>query len=143
MLDNLRRQKSSRWYEADDRFCLFEGLSETKNDFARLMVTSEFAEGDLKSAVICRLLYGLKREYNVAVECDLPSATVVCMPIGIERRISVNAGNGMCTEIPLRKPVIQVHNGYSMHVKGNARTFCLYASLEQQGSWLYYAGVGW
>ena len=29
----------------------------------------------------------------------------------------------MCTEIPLRKPVIQLHNGYSMHIKGNARTF--------------------
>ena len=36
-------------------------------DFARLMVTSEFAEGDLKSAVICRPHYGLKREYNVVV----------------------------------------------------------------------------
>ena len=31
----------------------------------------------------------------------------------------------MCTEIPLRKPVIQLCNGYSMHVKGNARAFSL------------------
>ena len=75
------------------------------------MVTSEFAEGDLKSAIICRLYYGLKREYNVGFEGDPPSATVFCMPPGIEGRISVNAGNGMCTEIPLRKPVIQLHNG--------------------------------
>ena len=29
LLDNLRRQKSSCWYEADDGFCLSEGLSET------------------------------------------------------------------------------------------------------------------
>ena len=123
LLDNLRRQKSSRWYEADDGFCLSEGLSETTKDFARLMVTSEFAEGDLKSAVICRLHYGLKREYNVVVECHPPSATLFCMPIGIERRISGNAGNGLCTEIPLRKPVIQLLNAYSMHVKGNAGTF--------------------
>ena len=123
LLDNLRRQKSSRWYEDDDGFCLSEGLSETTKDFARLMVTSEVAEGDLKSAVVSRLHYSLKREYNVVVECDSPSATVFCMPIGIERRISVNAGNGMCTQISLRKPVIPLHNGYSMHVKGNARTF--------------------
>ena len=26
-------------------------------------------------------------------------------------------------KIPLRKPVIQLHNGYLMHVIGNARTF--------------------
>ena len=123
LLDNLRRQKSSRWYQADNRFCLSEGPSETTKDFACLMVTSEFAEGDLKSAEICRLHYSLKREYNVVVECDPPSATVFCMPIGIERRISVNAGNGMCTEIALRKPVIQLHNRYSMRVKSNARTF--------------------
>ena len=29
LLDNLRRQKGSRWYEADDGFSLSEGLSET------------------------------------------------------------------------------------------------------------------
>ena len=62
LLGNSRRQKSCRWYEADDGFCLSQGLSETTKDFARLMVTSEFAEDDLKSAVICRLHYGLKRE---------------------------------------------------------------------------------
>ena len=123
LLNNLRRQKGSRWYEADDGFCLSEGLSETTRDFARLMVTSESPEGVLKSAVIYWLHYGLKREYNVIFECDPTSATVFCMPIGIERRISFNTGNGMCTEIPLRKPVIQLHNGYAMHVKGNAPTF--------------------
>ena len=110
-------------YLSPSWFCLSEGLPETTKDFAGLMVTSEFAEGDLKSAVICRLHYGLKREYNVVVECDPPSANVFWMPIGIERRISVNAGNGMRREIPLRKPVIQLQNGCSMHVKGNARTF--------------------
>ena len=45
-------------------------------------------------------------------------------------------GNGMCTEIPLRKPVIGLHNGYSMHVKGNARTcaFMLLWSNKARGS---------
>ena len=37
------------------------------------------------------------------------------MPIGTERRISGNAG----------KPVIQLHNGYSMHAKDNTRTFAV------------------
>ena len=97
LLDNLRRHKNSCWYEADDGFCLSDGLSETPKDFAGLMVTSELAQCDMKSAVICRLHYKIKREYNVVVECDTPSATVFCMPTGIGRRISVNAGNGLCT----------------------------------------------
>ena len=42
----------------------------------------------------------------------------------------------MCTEIHLRKPFIQLHNGYSMHVKGNARTFAfmLLCSNKARGS---------
>ena len=30
LLHNLRRQNSSSWYEANDGFCLSEGLSKTK-----------------------------------------------------------------------------------------------------------------
>ena len=38
----------------------------------------------------------------------------------------------MCTEISLRKPVIQLHNGHSMHVKGNARAFSFMLLLSNK-----------
>ena len=123
MVDNLRRQKSICWYEADDGFCMSEGLPDATKDYAHLMVTSKFAEGDLKSAVTCRFNFSLNRMCNVLVECDPPTASMCCMSIGIERRVAVNAGDGMVSEILLRKQVLQLHNRSSMHVKGNARTF--------------------